>query len=114
MRRYHEILTNSGRSKVCGNHSVEIWSNPKSMTFINDKTNEKMYIEGTRAFRYHGNTICIVDDEKKAFVLSHCGWFTPSTSTALGGYREYFEYELGYTNLNKIPVYKHERNKKEA
>jgi hypothetical protein len=90
---------------------VEKWFNPKSLTFLDDKTNKKMYIEGTRVFKYHGNTICIVDDDKKAFVLSHCGWFTPSTNTALGGYREYFEHELGYTNLNKIPVYKYERKK---
>ena len=39
------------------------------MTFINDKTNEEMYIEGTRVFRYHGNTICIVDDEKKSVCI---------------------------------------------
>ena len=54
-----------------------------------------------RAFLYHGNTICLVDDEKRRVILTHAGWDTPSTSRAINDYRRYFVDELGYTLVNE-------------
>ena len=113
MRRYHEVLTSCRHSKVCGSHSVEFCRNTLLRPrYLDETTNTKVPMEkATRVFKYHGNTICVVNDDDKEFVLSHAGWFTSSTNVALNGYRYHFEHELGYKNLNKIPVFKYERKK---
>ena len=49
-----------------------------------------------RAFLYHGNTICLVDDDARRVILTHAGWHTPSTSRAINDYRRYFVDERGY------------------
>ena len=54
-----------------------------------------------RAFLYHGNTICLVDDEKRRVILTHAGWDTPSTSRAINDYRRYFIDERGYTLVDE-------------
>lgn len=54
-----------------------------------------------RAFLYHGNTICLVDDEKRRVILTHAGWDTSSTTRALNDYRKYFVDERGYTLVDE-------------
>ena len=54
-----------------------------------------------RAFLYHGNTICIVDDENRHVILTHAGWCTSSTTRALNDYRKYFVDERGYTLVDE-------------
>jgi len=88
MRNYHEKLVNAKRDSRIGNHSVEHFNN-------------------TRYFYYHGHNVCIVDDQKKTYELSFCGWYTRSTKDCLAGYREYFS-SRGYTQLNPITIYNYE------
>lgn len=112
MRTYHEVLTNARRDTKQGNHQVFFFEPAKLAglkSFLDDKTDREVTPEGiTRVFTYHGNTICVVDDLNKRFWLSHAGWFTRSTNEALAGYRQVFQYELGYKNMNRIPVWKSE------
>lgn len=54
-----------------------------------------------RAFLYHGNAICLVDDENRRIILTHAGWNTSSTSRAINDYRRYFVNELGYTLVDE-------------
>lgn len=49
-----------------------------------------------RAFLYHGNAICLVDDENRRIILTHAGWNTSSTTRALNDYRRYFVDGRGY------------------
>lgn len=112
MRKYHEVLTEAKRDKQVGNHCVRFFEHDELSyfkSFLDDKTHQVFIPTGiTRIFQYHGNNICVVDDLNKRFWLSHAGWFTRSTNEALAGYRQIFHL-LGYTNMNKIPVYKYER-----
>ena len=104
MRKYAETLVNAhyeaSKYKHQGNHMV-YFSNPEKRptyftTFLDDKTSKWVEVKGaTRSFLYHENVICVADDQKGLFWLSHAGWFTPSTSRALGQYKAYFS-SLGY------------------
>ena len=104
MRKYAETLVNyvgDEPFKHCGNHMVMMFPlgstrPPYYTTFLNDKTDKWVTIDNaTRAFTYHGNVICVVNDQTEQFWLSHAGWFTTSTSQALGQYKAYFK-SLGY------------------
>ena len=104
MRKYAEVLVNAqydvSKYKHHGNHMV-YFSNPDKRptyytTFLDDKTSKWVEVKGaTRSFLYHNNVICVVDDRNKLFWLSHAGWFTTSTTQALGQYGTYFN-SLGY------------------
>ena len=100
MRKYAEFLVNAHYDASKGNHMVYC-SNPNNRpayftTFLDDKTSKWVKVKGaTRSFLYHNNVICVVDDQKGLFWLSHAGWFTPSTSQALGQYKAHFS-SLGY------------------
>ena len=50
----------------------------------------------TRAFSYHDNFICHVDDVCRRVYLTNCGWGTTSTTRALNDYKRYFVDGLGY------------------
>ena len=89
-----------------GNHSVRK-SLLGSATLWQDSTNEKQAVRCDRVFSYHGNNICLVDDENKKFYLSHARWFTPSTNRALNDYRTYFNF-IGYENVWNPPIYAYE------
>lgn len=110
MRKYHEILINAKRNKIVGNHKVEFLNNNNLPDFYSDDGEFKIDYPQTvtRAFTYFWTVICLVDDTNKCYWLTHNGFYTPSTNTALHGYRFYFD-GLGYTNMNKIPVYKCEK-----
>ena len=99
MRKYAETLANyvgEKSFKRVGNHTVELWLILHYASYLDDTTYEvKRVKNATRVFRYHDNTICIVNDNTKQFWLSHAGWFTTSTTQAINSYREYFS-RLGY------------------
>lgn len=103
MRKYAEMLVNyAGGFKRVGNHTVELWSNLPYTIYLDDTTDKwKRVNRPTRIFRYHGNSICIVDDNTKQFWLSHAGWFTTSTTQALNSYRAWFNH-LGYKCMTDI------------
>ncbi|MBF1706395.1 MAG: hypothetical protein HXO80_06990 [Selenomonas sp.] len=56
----------------------------------------------TRAFSYHGNYICHVDDTRQRVYLTNCGWGTSSTTRALNDYKRYFIDERGYMEVKDI------------
>lgn len=99
MRKYAKTLVNyvgEKGSKRVGNHMVELWLNLPYTIYLDDTTDKwKRVNNPTRIFRYHDNTICIVNDNAKKFWLSHAGWFTASTTQAINAYREHFS-RLGY------------------
>ena len=89
MKEYHKILCNSVKDKTVGNHEVE-------------------HCFGKRYFYYHGNCVCFVDDDKKTYKLSFCGYTgSISTKNCLAGYREYFD-SLKYTQQDPITIYSYE------
>lgn len=51
-----------------------------------------------RHFYYHWSVICKVDDEKRVFGVSNCGWGTTSTTRAINSYRHELSY-LGYKEV---------------
>lgn len=108
MRKYHEVLTAAYKDKWVGNHSVRFqrWA-----YYYDEKEGgkEKRLAAITRVFNYHGNTICVVDDNRKEFWLSHAGYFTRSTKEALAGYRQIF-CDKGYKNMTPIAVYAYEKS----
>lgn len=105
MRKYAETLVNDlgvkKPFKHCGNHMVMHFPlgsarPPYYTTFLDDKTDRWITIENaTRSFTYHGNVVCVVNDQTEQFWLSHAGWFTSSTTQAINSYREHFS-RLGY------------------
>jgi hypothetical protein len=102
-----DILVNAKKDRQVGNHDV---FHCNTWHISNDSDGKTIILDNcTRVFRYHYNTICVVDDNKKVFWISHAGWFTRSTNKALAAYRSYFQYVLGYKNVLNIPVYKYER-----
>lgn len=89
MLNYHILLVNAGRNKTIGNHKVK-------------RVNEMRY------FSYHGNYVCVVNDDAKEFELYGCGYENHiSTKNCLNGYRQYFK-SKGYKELNPKPIYKYE------
>lgn len=113
MNKYIGVLTNAKRNKICGNHRVEFINDGHCLTFRSDDGTKEIDFPktATRAFIYHWTVICLVDDVNKCFWLTHNGFNTPSTNTALNGYRAYFKLK-GYTDVNKIPVFKYEQKRR--
>lgn len=112
MRTYHEVLTNAKRDRVQGNHRVEFTEGCKfAPTVWADDGYSRLSIPDTitRVFIYHSTIVCAVDDINKKFYLTHGGWFSRSTNEALAGYRQVFQYDKGYENVTKIPVWGYER-----
>ena len=63
---------------------------------------EDKHVNGfTRAFRYHGNAICMVDDVNRLVILTNAGWNTCSTTRALNDYRRYFV-AAGYQVIEEV------------
>lgn len=70
----------------------------KSLTY----GNHAVIVNGSkRYFQYFGNTICIVDDEKKTYALDHCGYEgSVTTRNYVHNYDVYFS-GLGYTKVSE-------------
>lgn len=114
MRVYHEVLTNAKRDRKQGSHQVIFTKDNKlssySPMYVDDGSKRLELPDTiTRVFIYHWTIICAVDDTNKQFYMSHGGWHSRSTNEALAGYRQVFQYELGYENVTKIPVWAYER-----
>ena len=93
MMKALRTLVSSNRNAQVGNHAVKHYGRMEGFTAHFCKV-----MEGTeRAFAYHGNTICMVDDTRRRVYLTNCGWGTSSTTRALNDYRRYFVDERGYT-----------------
>ena len=91
MKALERLVAIKGNAQV-GNHAVRHYGHMEGVTAHCCKV-----MEGTeRAFTYHGNIICMVDDSHRRIFLTHAGWYTSSTSRALNDYRRYFVNELGY------------------
>ena len=100
MRKYAERLTQATHDLTVGNHAVHFIQPRPNMyytsTYRDDKDSSLHTVErSSREFLYHNNVICVVDDLDGKYWLSHAGWFTTSTSQALGQYKAYFS-GLGY------------------
>lgn len=71
MRKYAETLVNyAGEkdTKRIGNHTVELCLLLKFTMYLDDETGKWRRVDNpTRIFRYHDNTICIVNDHTKRF-----------------------------------------------
>ena len=93
MMKALERLVASRANATVGNHAVMFCDIPN-----NGATLHILHImPGTsRAFSYHGNYICHVDDTRRRVYLTNCGWGTSSTTRALNDYRHYFVDERGY------------------
>lgn len=98
MMKALERLVTSKRNAQVGNHAVmycDIPNNGAALHILH-------IMQGTtRAFSYHGNYICHVDDTRWRVHLTNCGWGTSSTSRALNNYRKYFVDERGYTLVDE-------------
>lgn len=107
MMKALEKLVASTKVATVGNHTV-IKVNKKAYHYSTGKGKQvnswgAVINEGkeecargfNRAFLYHGNAICLVDDARRV-ILTHAGWHTPSTSRALNDYRRYFVDGRGY------------------
>lgn len=92
MMKALERLVTSKRNAQVGNHAVMYYGRMEGFAAHFCKV-----MEGTeRAFTYHGNIICMVDDSHRRVILTHAGWYTPSTSRAINDYRRYFVDGCGY------------------
>lgn len=93
MMKVLKALVESKKQQRVGNHAVmfcDIPHNGAALRILH-------IMQGaTRAFSYHENFICHVDDTRRRVYLTNCGWGTSSTSRALNDYRRYFVNELGY------------------
>lgn len=92
MKAFEKLVTSNGNARV-GNHAVmfcDIPNNGAALHILH-------IMPGTsRAFSYHGNYICHVDDTRRRVYLTNCGWGTTSTTRALNDYKRYFIDGLGY------------------
>ena len=93
MMKVLKALVESKKQQRVGNHAVmfcDIPHNGAALRILH-------IMQGaTRAFSYHENFICHVDDTRRRVYLTNCGWGTSSTSRAVNDYRRYFVNELGY------------------
>lgn len=98
MMKALEQLVVTYEHRTIGNHAVIPTNGIAYQRSFNDKgAVEVTPILGiTRRFTYHGNTICLVDDEMQRIILTHAGWYTSSTSRALNDYKRYFVDRFGY------------------
>lgn len=92
---FAEKLAGATKNKTVGNHFVTVGK----QTYKGNKVD--------RVFSYHFTPICFVDDKNKKFWLDKGGYDTRSTNSAIDKYRAIFT-EKGYTNVNKIKVFKYE------
>lgn len=93
MMKALEKLVASKRNANVGNHAVMFYDIPN----IGAALHILHIMQGaTRAFSYHGNIICHVDDTRRRVYLTNCGWGTCSTTRALNDYRRYFVDGRGY------------------
>ena len=100
MMKALEALVKADTTKTSGNHAVEYLNDVETVCFVsgckigpwqNRYDVDLRVCNGyTRKFTYHGNTICLVDDNTRKMILTHAGWYTRSTSRALNDYRRYF------------------------
>ena len=91
MKALEKLVASRANARV-GNHAVKHYGRMEGFTAHFCKV-----MEGAeRAFTYHGNIICMVDDSHRQIFLTHAGWYTPSTSRALNDYRRYFVDGRGY------------------
>lgn len=94
MMKTLEKLVASKRNANVGNHAVMFCDMPHNGVALHILH----IMPGTsRAFSYHGNYICHVDDMRRRVYLTNCGWCTSSTTRALNDYKRYFVDERGYT-----------------
>ena len=98
MMKALEKLVASKRNANVGNHAVmfcDIPNNGAALHILH-------IMPGTsRAFSYHGNYICHVDDMRRRVYLTHAGWDTPSTSRAINDYKRYFVDEREYALVDE-------------
>lgn len=98
MMKALEKLVDSRANARVGNHAVmfcDIPHNGAALRILH-------IMQGaTRAFSYHENFICMVDDTRRRVYLTHAGWHTSSTTRALNDYKRYFIAELGYTLVDE-------------
>ena len=93
MMKALEKLVASKRNAHVGNHAVMFYDIPNNGAALHILH----IMPGTsRAFSYHGNFICYVDDTRRRVYLTNCGWGTCSTTRALNDYKRYFIDGLGY------------------
>lgn len=92
MKALEKLVASKSNARV-GNHAVmycDIPHNGAALRILH-------IMEGaTRAFSYHENFICHVDDTRRRVYLTNCGWGTTSTTRALNDYHRYFVDERGY------------------
>ena len=94
MMKALEKLVASKRNANVGNHAVMFCDIPN----IGAALHILHIMPGTsRAFSYHGNYICHVDDTRQRVYLTNCGWGTSSATRAINDYKRYFVDERGYT-----------------
>lgn len=93
MMKVLKALVESKKQQRVGNHAVmycDIPHNGAALRILH-------IMQGaTRAFSYHDNFICHVDDVCRRVYLTNCGWGTTSTTRALNDYRRYFVDGRGY------------------
>lgn len=101
MMKALEALVSVHGYKSIGNHAV---AKIASVSLYIKHNSERVLVPEwreahgfNRCFLYHGNKICLVDDQRKRIILTNAGWRTRSTARALNDYRRYFVEELGYT-----------------
>ena len=93
MMKVLKALVESKKQQRVGNHAVMFCDIPHNGAALHIL---HIMQGATRAFSYHDNFICHVDDTRRRVYLTNCGWGTSSTSRALNDYRRYFVNELGY------------------
>lgn len=95
MKALEKLVRADRNAQVC-NHAVKHYERMEGFTAHFCKV-----MEGTeRAFSYHGNIICMVDDTRRRVHLTNAGWGTRSTTRALNDYRRYFVEECGYAEVD--------------
>lgn len=98
MKALEKLVASRANARV-GNHAVmfcDIPHNGAALRILH-------IMQGaTRAFSYHNNFICHVDDTRRRVYLTNYGRGTSSTTRALNDYSRYFVNECGYTEVKDI------------
>ena len=113
MMKALKALVEAKHNKQVGKHAVRYLDDVETTCYytgrgrkvgtwgnVIDKGEVKHVNSFTRAFSYHGNKICLVDDVQRRIILTHAGYNTRSTSRAINDYRRYFVEECGYTEVD--------------
>ena len=112
MMKTLERLVIATKNTTINNHAVRHLNDVRTTCYYTGKckvgtwgqiTNREVkHVNGfTRAFRYHGNTICLVDDVNHRIILTHAGYNTRSTSRAINDYRAHFT-AAGYQVIEEV------------